>query len=167
MKKNRLIHLLLIFPMILFAQSKAITGTVIDENKMPLPGVSILIKDLKIGSFTDFDGLFSLTVPETGKTLVFSYLGYISKELVIGNKGTFNVQLEIDTNNTLEIVVVGYGSQLKSDITGSVTSVKVDDIAAAQNTTVDALLQGRVAGVQVTQNAGSPGSEVSVKISYK
>jgi iron complex outermembrane receptor protein len=153
--------------MILFAQSKAITGTIIDENKMPLPGVSILIKGLKIGSFTDFDGLFSLTVPETGKTLVFSYLGYISKELVIGNKGTFNVQLEIDTNNTLEIVVVGYGSQLKSDITGSVTSVKVDDIAAAQNTTVDALLQGRVAGVQVTQNAGSPGSEVSVKISYK
>ena len=86
MKKNRLIHLLLIFPMILFAQSKAITGTVIDENKMPLPGVSILIKGLKIGSFTDFDGLFSLTVPETGKTLVFSYLGYITKELVIGNK---------------------------------------------------------------------------------
>ena len=74
MKKNRLIHLLLIFPMILFAQSKAITGTVIDENKMPLPGVSILIKDLKIGSFTDFDGLFSLTVPEIGKTQVFSYL---------------------------------------------------------------------------------------------
>jgi iron complex outermembrane receptor protein len=153
--------------MILFAQSKAITGTILDENKMPLPGVSILIKGLKIGSFTDFDGLFSLTVPETGKTLVFSYLGYISKDMVIGNKGTFNVQLEIDTNNTLEIVVVGYGSQLKSDITGSVTSVKVDDIAAAQNTTVDALLQGRVAGVQVTQNAGSPGSEVSVKISYK
>jgi TonB-linked SusC/RagA family outer membrane protein len=165
MKKNRLIHLLLIFPMILFAQSKAITGTVIDENKMPLPGVSILIKGLNIGSFTDFDGLFSLTVPETGKTLVFSYLGYISKELVIGNKGTFNIQLEIDTNNTLEeIVVVGYGSQRKSDITGSVASVKVDDIAAAQNTTVDALLQGRAAGVQVTQNAGSPGSGVSVKI---
>jgi TonB-linked SusC/RagA family outer membrane protein len=165
MKKNRLIHLLLIFPMILFAQSKAITGTVIDENKMPLPGVSILIKGLTIGSFTDFDGLFSLTVPETGKTLVFSYLGYISKELVIGNKGTFNIQLEIDTNNTLEeIVVVGYGSQRKSDITGSVASVKVDDIAAAQNTTVDALLQGRAAGVQVTQNAGSPGSGVSVKI---
>ena len=165
MKKNRLIHLLLIFPMILFAQSKAITGTVIDENKMPLPGVSILIKDLKIGSFTDFDGLFSLTVPEAGKTLVFSYLGYITKELVIGNKRTFNIQLEIDTNNTLEeIVVVGYGSQRKSDITGSVASVKVDDIAAAQNSTVDALLQGRAAGVQVTQNAGSPGSGVSVKI---
>ena len=165
MKKNRLIHLLLIFPMILFAQSKAITGTVIDENKMPLPGVSILIKDLKIGSFTDFDGLFSLTVPEAGKTLVFSYLGYITKELVIGNKRTFNIQLEIDTNNTLEeIIVVGYGSQRKSDITGSVASVKVDDIAAAQNSTVDALLQGRAAGVQVTQNAGSPGSGVSVKI---
>ena len=165
MKKNRLIHLLLIFPMILFAQSKAITGTVIDENKMPLPGVSILIKDLKIGSYTDFDGLFSLTVPEAGKILVFSYLGYITKELVIGNKGTFNIQLEIDTNNTLEeIVVVGYGSQRKSDITGSVASVKVDDIAAAQNSTVDALLQGRAAGVQVTQNAGSPGSGVSVKI---
>ena len=85
MKKNRLIHLLLIFPMILLAQSKVITGTVIDENKMPLPGVSISIKELKIGSFTDFNGLFSLKVPETGKTLVVSYLGYISKELVIAS----------------------------------------------------------------------------------
>ncbi|MGK0422442.1 MAG: TonB-dependent SusC/RagA subfamily outer membrane receptor, partial [Polaribacter sp.] len=164
MKKNRLIHLLLIFPMILFAQSKAITGTVIDENKMPLPGVSILVKELNIGSFTDFNGLFSLKVPETGKTLVVSYLGYISKELAIGNKGVFNIQLEIDSNTLDEIVVVGYGTQRKSDITGSVASVKVDDIAAAQNSTVDALLQGRAAGVQVTQNAGSPGSGVSVKI---
>jgi iron complex outermembrane receptor protein len=95
MKKNRLIHLLLIFPMILFAQSKAITGTIIDENKMPLPGVSILIKELNIGSFTDFNGLFSLKVPETGKTLVVSYLGYISKELVIGNTGVFNIQQQL------------------------------------------------------------------------
>jgi TonB-linked SusC/RagA family outer membrane protein len=150
--------------MILFAQSKAITGTVIDENKMPLPGVSILVKELNIGSFTDFNGLFSLKVPETGKTLVVSYLGYISKELAIGNKGVFNIQLEIDSNTLDEIVVVGYGTQRKSDITGSVASVKVDDIAAAQNSTVDALLQGRAAGVQVTQNAGSPGSGVSVKI---
>ena len=129
MKKNRLIHLLLIFPMILLAQSKVITGTVIDENKMPLPGVSISIKELKIGSFTDFNGLFSLKVPETGKTLVVSYLGYISKELAIGNKGVFNIQLEIDSNTLDEIVVVGYGTQRKSDITGSVASVKVDDIA--------------------------------------
>ena len=164
MKKNRLIHLLLIFPIILFAQSKAITGTVVDENKMPLPGASILVKGLNIGSSTDFDGNFSLNVPETADTLVISYIGYITKELVIGNKITFNIQLDIDTNTLDEIVVVGYGTQRKSDITGSVTSVKVDAIAVAQNRTVDALLQGRAAGVQVTQNAGSPGSGVSVKI---
>jgi hypothetical protein len=139
MKKKRLIHLLLIFPMLLFAQSKAITGTIIDENKMPLPGVSILIKELNIGSFTDFNGLFSLKVPETGKTIVVSYLGYISKELVIGNTGVFNIQLAIDSNTLDEIVVVGYGTQRKSDITGSVASVKVDAIAAAQNSTVDDL----------------------------
>jgi len=164
MKKNRLIHLLLIFPIILFAQSKAITGTVIDENKLPLPGASILIKGLNIGSSTDFDGNFSLNVPETGETLVVSYLGYMTKELAIGNIVTFNIQLEIDANTLDEIVVVGYGTQRKSDITGSVTSVKVDAIAVAQNSTIDALLQGRAAGVQVTQNAGSPGSGVSVKI---
>ena len=164
MKKNRLIHLLLIFPIILFAQSKAITGTVIDENKMPLPGASILVKGLSIGSFTDFDGNFSLNIPETGEVLVVSYLGYLTKELVIGNKATFNIQLEIDANSLDEIVVVGYGTQRKSDITGAVTSVKVDAIAVAQNSTIDALLQGRAAGVQVTQNAGSPGSGVSVKI---
>ena len=164
MKKNRLIHLLLIFPIILFAQSKAITGTVVDENKMPLPGASILVKGLNIGSSTDFDGNFSLNVPETGEVLVVSYLGYMTKELVISNNLTFNIQLDIDTNTLDEIVVVGYGTQRKSDITGSVTSVKVDAIAVAQNSTIDALLQGRAAGVQVTQNAGSPGSGVSVKI---
>tara|TARA_B110000037_G_scaffold62433_1_gene76421 strand:+ start:1168 stop:4305 length:3138 start_codon:yes stop_codon:yes gene_type:complete len=164
MKKNRLIHLLLIFPIILFAQSKAITGTVVDENKMPLPGASILVKGLNIGSSTDFDGNFSLNVPETGEVLVVSYLGYMTKELVISKNLTFNIQLDIDTNTLDEIVVVGYGTQRKSDITGSVTSVKVDAIAVAQNSTIDALLQGRAAGVQVTQNAGSPGSGVSVKI---
>ena len=164
MKKNRLIHLLLIFPIILFAQSKAITGTVVDENKMPLPGASILVKGLNIGSYTDFDGNFSLNVPETGEVLVVSYLGYMTKELVISKNLTFNIQLDIDTNTLDEIVVVGYGTQRKSDITGSVTSVKVDAIAVAQNSTIDALLQGRAAGVQVTQNAGSPGSGVSVKI---
>ena len=104
MKKNRLIHLLLIFPIILFAQSKAITGTVIDENKLPLPGASILIKGLNIGSSTDFDGNFSLNVPETGETLVVSYLGYMTKELAIGNIVTFNIQLEIDANTLDEIV---------------------------------------------------------------
>ena len=164
MKKNRLIHLLLIFPIILFAQSKAITGTVVDENKMPLPGASILVKGLNIGSSTDFDGNFSLNVPETGEVLVVSYLGYMTKELVISKNLTFNIQLDIDTNTLDEIVVVGYGTQRKSDITGSVTSVKVDASAVAQNSTIDALLQGRAAGVQVTQNAGSPGSGVSVKI---
>ena len=151
MKKNRLIHLLLIFPIILFAQSKAITGTVIDENKMPLPGASILVKGLSIGSFTDFDGNFSLNIPETGEVLVVSYLGYLTKELVIGNKATFNIQLEIDANSLDEIVVVGYGTQRKSDITGAVTSVKVDAIAVAQNTTIDALLQGRAAGLKMQE----------------
>lgn len=164
MKKIRLVYLLLIFPTILFAQSKEIIGTVLDENNMPLPGASVLVKGLTIGASTDFDGAFSLNVPETGKTLVVSYLGYITKEFVIGNKITFNIQLERDTNALDEVVVVGYGTQRKSDITGSVTSVNVDNVAAAQNRTVDALLQGRAAGVQVTQNAGSPGSGVSVKI---
>ena len=164
MKKFLLIHLLLIFPIILFAQSKEITGTVVGENNMLLPGASILVKGQNIGSATDFDGKFSLNVPETAETLVVSYLGYITKELVIGNQITFDIQLQIDANSLDEIVVVGYGTQRKSDITGAVTSVKVDDVAVAQNRTVDALLQGRAAGVQVTQNAGSPGSGVSVKI---
>ena len=151
MKKLLLIHLLLIFPIILFAQSKKITGTVIDENNMLLPGASILVKGQNIGSSTDFDGNFSIDVPEAGEILVVSYLGYVTKELVIGNKVSFTIQLVIDTNNTLdEIIVVGYGSQRKSDVTGSVASVNVDDVAAAQNRTVDALLQGRAAGTSST-----------------
>ena len=163
MKKIRLLYLLLVFPMILFAQSKEIQGIVKDENGQPLPGASIVIKGAAIGASTDFDGKFTINVPSDGEILVISYIGFKTKEVKIGTEVNFTIQLETDANTLEEVVVVGYGTMRKSDITGSVTSIKVDETAAQQNSTVDQLLQGRAAGVQVIQN-GTPGSGVSVRI---
>jgi TonB-dependent SusC/RagA subfamily outer membrane receptor len=100
----------------------------------------------------------------SSQILIFSYLGYKTKEVNIKNKTTINVQLEIDATQLEEVVVVGYGSVLRKDVTGSITSVKVAEDIANQSGSVDQLLQGRSAGVQVTQNLGSPGSGISVKI---
>jgi TonB-dependent starch-binding outer membrane protein SusC len=163
---KRLLYILLFLPVIIYAQSTTISGIVKDETGNLLPGVTIQIKNTEsLGAVSDFDGNFMISVPKnSSQILIFSYLGYKTEAVKIKNKTTINVQLEADATQLDEIVVVGYGSQRKSDITGSVTSVTVDNVAAAQNSTVDALLQGRAAGVQVTQNAGSPGSGVSVKI---
>lgn len=163
MKKIRILYLLLVLPTFLFAQNREITGVVFDENNEPLPGASIVVKKTTIGASTDFDGVFTIKIPDGNNTIVVSYMGYISKEISIGNQDKYTVNLELDANTLDEIVVVGYGTMRKSDITGSVTSIKVDETAAQQNSTVDQLLQGRAAGVQVIQN-GTPGSGVSVRI---
>ena len=164
MKKIKILYLILIFPAILFAQNIDITGTIIDEDANPLPGASILIEGSTVGASSDFDGNFNLSINGNTKTLVVSFIGYKTKKVSITDSKNYNIQLDVDSNNLDEVVVVGYGTQRKSDITGAVSSVEVDGTAAQQNRTVDQLLQGRVAGVQVTQNAGAPGSGVSVRI---
>ncbi|SNR78090.1 TonB-linked outer membrane protein, SusC/RagA family [Lutibacter agarilyticus] len=164
MRKIRVLYLLFLLPLMAVAQSNNIEGIVLNENSVPLPGVNVLIKGTNIGVSTDFDGLFSITVPEKGGTLMISYLGYESQELTIGDTTKFKIQLLPDAESLEEVVVVGYGTQRKSDLTGAVTSVKVSEVQKSQYNTVDAMLQGRAAGVQVTQNVGSPGSGVSVRI---
>lgn len=164
MKKSKFIKLLIIclLPGFVLAQ-KTISGTVTDNTGQPLPGASVLQKGTTKGAVTDFDGKYSLTVDSTPTTLVYGFLGYKSKEITVDKQTQVNVVLQEDTSQLDEVVVIGYGTARKSDITGSVTSVEVTEAAVAQNTTVDQLLQGRAAGVQVTQN-GTPGSGVSVRI---
>jgi TonB-linked SusC/RagA family outer membrane protein len=157
----------ILLPAILCAQSKNIEGTIKDGNGIPLPGVNILVKGSKnLGVTSDFDGNFSISIPSSNQNniLIFSYLGYKSQEIDVTNKSIVNITMIEDQTQLDEVVVVGYGSVLKKDISGAITSVVVEENVANQSTSIDQLLQGRAAGVQVTQNAGAPGSGVSVKI---
>ena len=163
---KRLLFLIVMFPVMVFSQSKTISGTVKDETGLTLPGVTIQIKNSKkLGAITDFDGNFRITIPsESSKKLIFSYLGYMTVEIDASDKETINLTMTPDTMLLDEVVVVGYGSVIKKDVTGAVTSVKVKDNVAIQSNSVDQLLQGRAAGVQVIQNGAAPGSGITVKI---
>ena len=163
---NKIFFLFVFLPMMVFSQSKTITGSVTDDGGLPIPGVTILVKNSKnLGVATDFDGNFSITIPSNQtKILVFSYLGYATQEVTVSNTTNVNLIMIPDQTQLDEVVVIGYGTVLKKDVTGALTSVKVKDNVANQSGTIDQLLQGRAAGVQVTQNAGAPGSGISVKI---
>ncbi len=163
---NKIFFLFVFLPMMIYSQSKTITGSVTDDGGLPLPGVTILVKNSKnLGATTDFDGNFNITIPSNQtKILVFSYLGYTTQEVNVSNTSNVNLIMIPDQTQLDEVVVVGYGTVLKKDVTGALTSVKVKENVANQSGTIDQLLQGRAAGVQVTQNAGAPGSGISVKI---
>ncbi len=139
-----------------------ITGKVTDEMG-PLPGVNIVIKGTLTGTVTDFDGNYSLTANPTD-TLLFSYIGYVNQQIVVGNQTVINVVLKQKKQEIEEVVVVGYGTMKKSDLTGATQTVKVNEDAARQTPTIDQMLQGRASGVQVVSGSGNPGEAVSVSI---
>jgi len=143
---------------------RTITGKVTDaETDDPLIGVNIIIKGTTSGGITDFDGNYSITA-ETGDVLVFSYLSYETVELKLGNQGVLNLKMEPDFNQLEEVVVVGYGSQKRSDVTGALSSISSEDLKEVPVTGLDQAIQGRAAGVQVTQNSGAPGGGVSIRV---
>ena len=158
--------ILFLFPLFVFSQSKTINGIVNDENGSPLPGATVQLKGSEsIGSITDFDGNFSISIPvDAEQVLIVSYIGYLNEEVDVANQISITVSLQPDTEALEEVVVIGYGTVLKRDLTGSVSSIKVEDDVSRAAATVDQLLQGRAAGVQVTQNAANPNSGVSVRI---
>lgn len=141
-----------------------VSGSVYDiDTNEPLIGVNIIVKGKTTGVATDFDGNFSIEVEE-GATLIFSYIGYNEKELVVKKANLGEVYLETDAKQLEEVVVVGYGTQKRSDLTGALSSVSEKEIKALPATGLDQALQGRAAGVQVTQNSGAPGGGVSIRI---
>lgn len=150
-------------PTLLPIQQSIIRGRVVDENSLPLPGVSISVKNKPgIGTLTDEGGNFSLDVP-TGNVLVFTYTGYVQHEEQVQGQ-TIAVQMKPQESALDEVVVVGYGSVRKSDLTGSVSSVKEADITALPSINAMQSLTGRSAGVQVTQSSGAPGAGMNVRI---
>ena len=163
---KKLLILFMLLPMLVISQNSIITGTVSDENGSPLPGVSILVKNSdNIGTVTDFDGNYSIEIPqELEKTLIFSYIGFSSQEIDVTNQSQANVSMSSSQTELDEVVIVGYGTVLKKDVTGSLAEVTVSDAIRSSTNSVDQLLQGRAAGVQVIQNLADPGSGISVRI---
>src|SRR5659263_198331 len=140
-----------------------IKGTVIDDQNLPLPGVSILVKNTFRGTMTGTDGTYNISALPSD-TLVFSMVGMISQNIGVGNKTVIDVSLETETTMMDEVVVIGYGTVKKSDLTGSVSSVKTDDLLKITSLNPEQGLQGRVTGVQVTSTSGAPGAGTSVRV---
>lgn len=137
-----------------------ISGTIkAAENSEPLPGVSIILKGTQRGTTTDVNGKFQLDVPDGNATLILSFVGYISQEIVVGNRTTLDLSLKADTKALDEVVVVGYGTQKKSTLTGSVASIKGGEIAETPVPNISNSMAGKVAGVSMRPNGGQPGSD--------
>ncbi len=152
-------------PNVIEVQEQVIKGKVTDGDKGEgLPGVSVLLRGTQKGTTTNPNGEFSLAVPDANAILVFSFVGYEPQEVVVGNRTQINISLKVDTKALDEVVVVGYGTVKRSDLTGSVTQVKSKELNAFPAANVLQTLSGRAAGVQVTQNTGAPGGGVSVRI---
>lgn len=162
--KMFVLTLLLILPVLLFSQEqKEITGTITAETDgSPLPGVTVLdTSDPTNGAVADFDGFYRITVKNTGTKLKFSYLGFKEQTISIDGRTTINVQLSEDLAQLDEVVVVGYGTQKKVNLTGSVETVTFDEEVNQPVTNSGQLLYGRFSGVQLTQSSGSPGADGS------
>lgn len=144
--------------------AESVSGTVKDENGIGLPGVSVVVKNTQRGTTTDSNGNFSLDVTKGETTLVFSFVGYLKQELVIANQKTAVITLLPENKSLNEVVVVGYGTVKKSDLTGSVAKVGEAAIKATPIVALDRAMQGRAAGVLVTQNSARPGGVATIRI---
>ncbi|WP_456311875.1 SusC/RagA family TonB-linked outer membrane protein [Pseudomonas shirazensis] len=145
-----------------FAQNKVVKGTVTDGTGLPVPGVNILIKGTPNGVSTDMDGSYSISVA-SGAVLVYSFIGFQKKEIIVGNSNVYNVVLKEDDNSLEEVVVVGYGVKKKKDLTGSIVSVGADEIASRPVVNAVQAMQGKAAGVDVTTNE-RPGTVGNITI---
>ncbi|MGI8635330.1 MAG: carboxypeptidase-like regulatory domain-containing protein, partial [Segetibacter sp.] len=157
-----IIPAVLLFSLQVSAQQTAITGTVTGENNTPLQGVSVNVKGSSKGTFTNAAGKFTISAPPDA-TIVFSSIGFTNQEIAVAGKTDIAVSLAISNKELEQVVVVGYGTQRKIDVTGSVATVKGADIAKQPVLTATQAIQGRVAGVQII-SSGDPNSSPTVRI---
>jgi len=161
---NLLLIFLLVFQVAVSAQGKQVTGTVTDSKGETLPGVNVLIKGTTIGTITDFDGKYLINVNKESDVLVYSFVGYMDQSITVGNQSQINVVLKEDVLQLNEVVAIGYGIQKKSDLTGSVASVKAESLKSMPVTRVDDAIQGKAAGVVVLNNSGQPGAAPVIRV---
>ncbi|MEZ4793323.1 MAG: TonB-dependent receptor [Gelidibacter sp.] len=145
-------------------QDRTIKGTIVDDLGAPLIGATVLVKGTTKGVTTDFDGNFEIKVPNDATTLIISYLGFVTQEINIVGKTTLEIKMLADNLALSEVVVIGYGTEKKALLTGSVSAINSKEIEDLPVSGVDGILQGQAAGVQVSQNSGTPGGEMSVRI---
>lgn len=144
-------------------QTNVIKGTVTDEKGEPLIGVNVTVKNASIGGITDVNGIFSLNAPN-GSTLVISYIGYITQEIIVKGTTPLKITLVEDSKTLDEVIVIGYGTSRKKDITGSVSSVKAEELNSVASSSVSQMLQGKVSGMNSIQSSAQPGAGMSINI---
>lgn len=164
-KKKKGLILLFLFGSISFLQAQKITvtGTVSDATGTSIPGANITIKGSLKGTSTSFDGSYSIAAM-SNDVLVFSFLGLQTREIPIDGRKTLNITLKDNTENLKEVVVIGYGSQKRKNVTGAISSVKAEDIENIKQVSIDQMLQGKAAGVSLSNNSGQPGGATSVRV---
>ena len=164
MKKTILVLLIIVCSLFGYGQGIQVKGVVTSaEDKQPIPGVSVVVKGTMTGTTTNVDGTYTLKVPGNA-TLVFSFVGLTSKEVAVNNKTTIDVILVSTVAAIDEVVVVGYGTQKKSVVTGAISSIKAKDLEKLSPGTPERALQGRVAGVTVASNSGEPGDGYTIRV---
>lgn len=164
MKKTAFLLLLLFCMVQLNAQERSVTGKITGEDGIGLPGATVQIKGTSRGLISDLDGNYAIKVPATQNTLVFSYIGFMTKEVEIENNTVINVVLVEDVQRLDQVLVVGYGVQKKSLVTGAISKLDEKEITSVKVARIDQALQGKTSGVYVAQTSGSPGSPMSIKI---
>ena len=142
-------------------QKKEISGTVKDSKGIPLPGVSVVIKGTTSGTITDSDGKFKINVPSDAKTLVFSFVGMKTQEIILGNNSSFSLTLAEEAVGLDEVVAVGYGTQRKGNLTGSISAIKSDKLTIAPISSTSNALVGQLPGLIAKQSSGMPGSDAA------
>ena len=147
----------------LFGQQKTVTGKVLDDSNAALPGASIVAKGTTIGTATDLNGNFTLTVPADATTLVVSFIGMDTKEVPI-TEGPMTITMSMSSEEVDAVVVIGYGTVRRSEVTSAIASVKSEELQDLVVTGVDQALQGKIAGLTVMNNSGQPGGGVSVRV---
>ncbi|MCK4745690.1 MAG: SusC/RagA family TonB-linked outer membrane protein, partial [Bacteroidales bacterium] len=166
MKRFSILFVFLVFTVVmLYAQGEQITGSVTGaEDGDALPGVSVVVKGTTTGTVTDFNGQYTITVPETSTTLVFSFVGMLTREIEIGGRSTIEVAMETDAIGIDEVMVVAYGTKRKGGVTGSVSVVESDAFDSKPISSFDQMIQGTSPGVQVVTSNGAPGSTALINI---
>jgi TonB-linked SusC/RagA family outer membrane protein len=162
--KNLLLILFFLASTSVFAQKITITGTVSDEKGIPLTGTTVQVKGTSTGTTTDINGKYSVEAPGTNSTLVFSFVGYVTKEVPVQSQTTINISLVPEVKGLQEVVVVGYGTQKKSDITGTVASLPKERLEMAPNLNITQAIMGSVAGVMIETNAAGANPDQSIMI---
>ncbi len=141
-----------------------VNGTITSEDQQPLIGATVLVKGTTTGAVTDLDGKFTVQVPDQNAVLVIGYTGFAEQQITVGTQTQLNIVLKVDIQRLNELVVVGYGSQKKRDVTGSVTNISEKDFIKGNIATPEQLVNGKIAGVQITSNGGAPGAGSRIRV---